>query len=207
MDRRLDLGSACSPVTRWLRDASLPGCAGCVVTVVDHDRMQVISAARSEWSAASMSGTQLPAGRCAAMPAAHPAQPTCARSTHVPGGVTRRRGRVGHRNRPRSRTSQSRPQRRCGAVRPRTRPLPGDWGRERTHGRGMDAVIDAVGMEAHGSPVGKLAQHRSVILRAARAVSSFGGPGIPVRRASVSGALVHGCPSTDLSDTESGVEP
>jgi threonine dehydrogenase-like Zn-dependent dehydrogenase len=29
--------------------------------------------------------------------------------------------------------------------------------RERTDGRGPDSVIDAVGMEAHGSPVGKLA--------------------------------------------------
>jgi threonine dehydrogenase-like Zn-dependent dehydrogenase len=30
--------------------------------------------------------------------------------------------------------------------------------RERTDGRGPDSVIDAVGMEAHGSPIGKLAQ-------------------------------------------------
>jgi threonine dehydrogenase-like Zn-dependent dehydrogenase len=30
--------------------------------------------------------------------------------------------------------------------------------RERTGGRGPDSVIDAVGMEAHGSPLGKLAQ-------------------------------------------------
>jgi threonine dehydrogenase-like Zn-dependent dehydrogenase len=30
--------------------------------------------------------------------------------------------------------------------------------RERTDGRGPDSVIDAVGMEAHGSPLGKLAQ-------------------------------------------------
>ena len=30
--------------------------------------------------------------------------------------------------------------------------------RELTDGRGPDAVIDAVGMEAHGAPVGKLAQ-------------------------------------------------
>lgn len=30
--------------------------------------------------------------------------------------------------------------------------------RERTDGRGPDSVIDAVGMEAHGSPMGKLAQ-------------------------------------------------
>ena len=33
----------------------------------------------------------------------------------------------------------------------------GDVVREMTDGRGPDAVIDAVGMEAHGSPVGKLA--------------------------------------------------
>jgi threonine dehydrogenase-like Zn-dependent dehydrogenase len=31
--------------------------------------------------------------------------------------------------------------------------------RERTSGRGPDAVIDAVGMEAHGAPFGKLAQN------------------------------------------------
>ncbi|MEV6908711.1 zinc-dependent alcohol dehydrogenase [Amycolatopsis sp. NPDC051071] len=34
----------------------------------------------------------------------------------------------------------------------------GDAIRERTGGRGPDSVIDAVGMEAHGSPIGKLAQ-------------------------------------------------
>src|SRR5690606_10657108 len=34
----------------------------------------------------------------------------------------------------------------------------GDVIRDLTAGRGSDAVIDAVGMEAHGSPVGKLAQ-------------------------------------------------
>ncbi|HEX7038434.1 MAG TPA: zinc-dependent alcohol dehydrogenase [Pseudomonadales bacterium] len=34
----------------------------------------------------------------------------------------------------------------------------GDAIRDLTAGRGSDAVIDAVGMEAHGSPVGKLAQ-------------------------------------------------
>ena len=34
----------------------------------------------------------------------------------------------------------------------------GDTARELTGGRGPDAVIDAVGMEAHGSPVGALAQ-------------------------------------------------
>jgi threonine dehydrogenase-like Zn-dependent dehydrogenase len=34
----------------------------------------------------------------------------------------------------------------------------GDAIRDLTGGRGTDAVIDAVGMEAHGSPMGKLAQ-------------------------------------------------
>jgi threonine dehydrogenase-like Zn-dependent dehydrogenase len=36
--------------------------------------------------------------------------------------------------------------------------------RELTDGRGPDSVIDAVGMEAHGSPVGKLAQQMSTLL-------------------------------------------
>ena len=36
--------------------------------------------------------------------------------------------------------------------------------REKTGGRGPDAVIDAVGMEAHGSPVGKLAHRLSGLL-------------------------------------------
>jgi threonine dehydrogenase-like Zn-dependent dehydrogenase len=36
--------------------------------------------------------------------------------------------------------------------------------RERTRGRGADAVIDAVGMEAHGSPVGKTAQRMAGFL-------------------------------------------
>jgi threonine dehydrogenase-like Zn-dependent dehydrogenase len=36
--------------------------------------------------------------------------------------------------------------------------------REQTGGRGPDAVIDAVGMEAHGSPVGKLAQKMAGLL-------------------------------------------
>jgi threonine dehydrogenase-like Zn-dependent dehydrogenase len=35
---------------------------------------------------------------------------------------------------------------------------------ERTRGRGADSVIDAVGMEAHGSPVGKLAQQLATLL-------------------------------------------
>jgi threonine dehydrogenase-like Zn-dependent dehydrogenase len=36
--------------------------------------------------------------------------------------------------------------------------------RERTGGRGPDAVIDAVGMEAHGSPVGKLAHQMATLV-------------------------------------------
>jgi len=36
--------------------------------------------------------------------------------------------------------------------------------RDRTDGRGPDSVIDAVGMEAHGSPGGKLAQSMSALL-------------------------------------------
>ncbi|SUA77712.1 Formaldehyde dismutase [Nocardia otitidiscaviarum] len=40
----------------------------------------------------------------------------------------------------------------------------GDIIRERTAGRGTDAVIDAVGMEAHGSPVTALAQRSATLL-------------------------------------------
>jgi len=40
----------------------------------------------------------------------------------------------------------------------------GDVIRERTDGRGPDAVIDAVGMEAHGSPGAKLAQKMTALL-------------------------------------------
>jgi threonine dehydrogenase-like Zn-dependent dehydrogenase len=36
--------------------------------------------------------------------------------------------------------------------------------RQRTEGRGPDSVIDAVGMEAHGSPIGKLAQTMAGLL-------------------------------------------
>jgi threonine dehydrogenase-like Zn-dependent dehydrogenase len=36
--------------------------------------------------------------------------------------------------------------------------------RDRTGGRGPDAVIDAVGMEAHGSPIGKMAQTMAGLL-------------------------------------------
>jgi threonine dehydrogenase-like Zn-dependent dehydrogenase len=40
----------------------------------------------------------------------------------------------------------------------------GDAIRELTDGRGADAVIDAVGMEAHGSPAGKMAQQMTTLL-------------------------------------------
>jgi threonine dehydrogenase-like Zn-dependent dehydrogenase len=40
----------------------------------------------------------------------------------------------------------------------------GDAIRDRTDGRGTDAVIDAVGMEAHGSPVTQLAQRLTALL-------------------------------------------
>jgi threonine dehydrogenase-like Zn-dependent dehydrogenase len=40
----------------------------------------------------------------------------------------------------------------------------GDRVRELTHGRGADAVIDAVGMEAHGSPVAEAAQKALALL-------------------------------------------
>lgn len=36
--------------------------------------------------------------------------------------------------------------------------------RDRTNGRGTDAVIDAVGMEAHGSPTAKIAQNLTALL-------------------------------------------
>ncbi|WP_062987888.1 alcohol dehydrogenase catalytic domain-containing protein [Nocardia anaemiae] len=49
----------------------------------------------------------------------------------------------------------------------------GDVIRERTDGRGTDAVIDAVGMEAHGSPVAAMAQRAAALLpdRVARRVT------------------------------------
>lgn len=40
----------------------------------------------------------------------------------------------------------------------------GDSIREMTHGRGTDSVIDAVGMEAHGAPIGKLAQEMTSLM-------------------------------------------
>ena len=53
----------------------------------------------------------------------------------------------------------------------------GDVVRDATGGRGPDAVIDAVGMEAHGAPVGKLAQHaRRLPARRGRARSSWRRP-------------------------------
>jgi len=49
--------------------------------------------------------------------------------------------------------------------------------REMTGGRGPDSVIDAVGMEAHGAPLGKLAQTSAGFLPkafAAKAIERFG---------------------------------
>lgn len=43
---------------------------------------------------------------------------------------------------------------------------PADWLRRRTRGRGPDAVVDAVGMEAHGNPVAAFAQTATGVLPA-----------------------------------------
>lgn len=40
----------------------------------------------------------------------------------------------------------------------------GDAVRQLTHGRGTDSVIDAVGMEAHGAPAGKMAQQMASLM-------------------------------------------
>ena len=50
--------------------------------------------------------------------------------------------------------------------------------RERTDGRGADAVIDAVGMEAHGAPFGKLAQTLAGLLPDAIAKKMFQTAGV-----------------------------
>ncbi len=50
-----------------------------------------------------------------------------------------------------------------GSARSRRRDL-GDTIREMTDGRGPEAVIDAVGMEAHGAPVAKFAQAATALL-------------------------------------------
>jgi threonine dehydrogenase-like Zn-dependent dehydrogenase len=52
-----------------------------------------------------------------------------------------------------------------------------DWLRDRTDGRGPDAVVDAVGMEAHGNPVAAFAQNAVGILPdalAKRAMETIG---------------------------------
>ncbi|MDR7299854.1 zinc-dependent alcohol dehydrogenase [Haloactinomyces albus] len=54
----------------------------------------------------------------------------------------------------------------------------GEAVRELTDGRGTDAVIDAVGMEAHGSPVGRLAQQMAGALPAGVAASMMNRMGI-----------------------------
>ena len=50
--------------------------------------------------------------------------------------------------------------------------------KERTNGRGADAVIDAVGMEAHGSPFGKFAQTSAGLLPDAAAEKIFLNAGV-----------------------------
>ncbi|MEX1024840.1 MAG: zinc-dependent alcohol dehydrogenase [Planctomycetota bacterium] len=54
----------------------------------------------------------------------------------------------------------------------------GDAIRDRTEGRGADSVIDAVGMEAHGSPGGKLAQQLTSLLPDAVARKLFETAGV-----------------------------
>ena len=80
------------------------------------------------------------------------------RDEHAHRAAPRRRPR--HRARPRARAPRARPRARRRGARPRgyNGDLP-DAVRELTDGRGPISVIDAVGMEAHGAPVGKLA-HR-----------------------------------------------
>ena len=62
------------------------------------------------------------------------------------------------------RLARARRARRADARRRATRDDLADEVRELTGGRGPDAVIDAVGMEAHGAPVGKLAHRSSALL-------------------------------------------
>jgi threonine dehydrogenase-like Zn-dependent dehydrogenase len=54
----------------------------------------------------------------------------------------------------------------------------GDAIRDRTGGRGTDSVIDAVGMEAHGSPVGKFVQAATGLLPSAVAAPMMTRAGI-----------------------------
>lgn len=54
----------------------------------------------------------------------------------------------------------------------------GDAIRDATNGRGTDSVIDAVGMEAHGSPIGKLAQQFVGLLPDALAAPAMRNAGI-----------------------------
>ena len=82
-----------------------------------------------------------------------------ARSATWPRASPSTTGRAGHRRRPRPGAPRARPRARRRDARPRrARRRPRRRVRELTGGRGPDAVIDAVGMEAHGSPVGELAQ-------------------------------------------------
>src|SRR5690606_24849872 len=54
----------------------------------------------------------------------------------------------------------------------------GDAVRERTDGRGADAVIDAVGMEAHGAPVSTLVQQFATLLPDRIAEKAFATAGL-----------------------------
>ena len=128
-------------------------------------------------------GARGPAGRPLRLPLRRPAD-------RVAGGAVRGHPGRRQRRRPRARTdrrhvhadrqhrgagqvfgvdlvperlARAAPQR-CHDVRPGTRPTTSPTrSASATDGRGPDAVIDAVGMEAHGAPVGKLAQqaHRA----------------------------------------------
>lgn len=90
--------------------------------------------------------------------------------------------------------------------------------RERTNGRGTDSVIDAVGMEAHGAPVTRMAQQLATLLPDAIAEKAIEKAGIDrlaalhlaidvVRRGGVSlsgvyGGMIDPMPMMDLFDKQ-----
>ena len=72
--------------------------------------------------------------------------------------------------------------------------------RELTEGRGADAVIDAVGMEAHGAPLGKLAQNLAGLLPdavAAKLIEKAGVDRLSVLHAAIDSVRRGGTLSTD----------
>ena len=79
-----------------------------------------------------------------------------ARSATWPRGSRSTAGQRGDRRRPRARAARARPRRAASrrSTSTSTATTSATRSRELTDGRGPDAVIDAVGMEAHGSPVG-----------------------------------------------------